>query len=177
MHRRSHVIRRFLEGLAFGGGLALAFLVVLATGLMVVPVTFNSTPRPVEDAIPPPQLAETPRRAEPDFHDLPVEERIKQSSAIALARYEPGPDGKKRAIIKEFLKRDPGLELYYNIGDEFTMGGYRPKEGEVHGDGQVIFFVGSPARAKLSMSYSGDRIAGLADIPIELFRQKCKADA
>lgn len=171
------MIRKFLEGLVFGAGLALAFLVVLATGLLVVPVTFTSAPQVVEGPVRTAPVAESPKAGAPQFHDLPVEDQIKQASVIALARYEPGPDGRMRAIIKEFLKKAPDTTIQYNIGDEFTLGSYYPKGNEDHGDGVIAFFAGSPAQMKLSMTYSGDRIRGLGDIPVELFKEKCKTDA
>jgi hypothetical protein len=43
-----------------------------------------------------------------------------------------------------------------------------------YGDGVVIFFTGSPASMSMSMSFSGDRIHGLGDIPLQLFKQKCE---
>ena len=166
------MIRRFVHGLLFGAGFALAFLVVLATGLLVVPVTFTSAPRVVEGPLPSP-VAETPRPSKPEFHDLSVDERITQASAIALARYEPAPDGQQKAIITEFLKKEPDTEIYYKVGDEFAMSSYYPKEGESRGDGVVIFFMGSPAEMRMAVGYRGDRIGGLADIPMNLFKEKC----
>ena len=77
------------------------------------------------------------------------------------------------AKIKEFLKKESGTTIYYNIGDEYPTSSYYPKEGTRYGDGVIIFFADSPATMKMSMSYSGDRIHSLGDIPIELFKKKC----
>ena len=47
----------------------------------------------------------------------------------------------------------------------------------IFGDGAVVFFMGSPATMKMAVTYTGDRIHGLGDIPIELLREKCKEDS
>jgi hypothetical protein len=107
------------------------------------------------------------------FHELGIDEQIAQASVIALARYEPAADGEKKAIIREILKQDPGTEMYYKVGDEYAPASHFVASGTDYGDGVVIFFTGSPAMMMMSMGYSGDRIRGLGDIPIELFRQKC----
>lgn len=167
--------RKFLEGLVFGTGFALAFVVIawLAVSLLV-PMTFHSSEPPVamnSQGLPPaPQAQESV----PQFYELPIEEQIKQASVIGLARYEPSPDGKKKAIFREFLKKDQDATIYYAIGDEYPSASFYPKEGTSHGDGVIVFFVGSPASMKMSMTYTGDRIHSLGDIPLELFRKKCE---
>ena len=108
------------------------------------------------------------------FHELSLEDQIKQASVIAIAKYQKSSDGKMKAIINEFLKKEPGTTIYYNIGDEYPGSSYYTKENTMYGDGIIIFFTGSPAIMKMSMTYSGDRIRSLGDIPIELFRKKCK---
>jgi hypothetical protein len=112
-----------------------------------------------------------PAHEEP-FHELGAEEQIKEATVIALARYERADDGRMKAIIREFLKKQPNTTIYYNVGDEYAPSSYFPKEGMNYGDGVVIFFTGSPA--SMSMSFSGDRIHGLGDIPLQLFKQKCE---
>lgn len=79
-----------------------------------------------------------------------------------------------KAVITEFLKKDANVTIYYGMGDEYPSSSYYPKEKTGYGDGVVIFFTGSPAMIKMSMTYSGDRIHGLGDLPVELLRKKCK---
>ena len=79
-----------------------------------------------------------------------------------------------KAVIKEFLKKDPEVTFHYEIGDEYPSASFYPKPGTDRGDGLVAFFVGSPAEMRLSMTYSGDQISGLGDLPLELFRKKCQ---
>ncbi len=170
--------KKFLEGVVFGTGFAIAFIALAWLGVSLLTsahvsqgdstVSFGTSRQP-----------STPVGAEsgPPFHELPLEEQIKRASVIALARYEPAPDGRKRAILKEFLKKDPETTIYYKIGDEFTSASFYPAEGSERGDGLVIFFVGSPATMRMSMTFFGDRIPSLGDIPLELFRNKCKDNA
>jgi len=108
------------------------------------------------------------------FHELELDQQIEQSSVIAIARYEPGNNGEVKAIITEILKKDPNTTFYYNIGDEYKSSSYYPRDNTRYGDGVVIFFTGSPANMRMSMSYHGDRIRSLGDLPIELLRKKCK---
>ncbi len=172
------MIRKFFEGLTFGAGFALSFLLIAWLGAgVLIPMLFI-TPSEATLRSRGPSLYEVPLE-EPgrQFHELPLEEQIKKSSVIALARYELAADGKQKAIIKEFLKKDPNTTIYYNVGDEYPGASFYPKEETNYGDGIIVFFVGSPASMRMSMSYTGDRIRSLGDIPLQLFREKCETDA
>lgn len=107
------------------------------------------------------------------FYDLPIEEQIQNASLIAVARYEQAPDGRMKAIITDILKKDPDAISYYAIGDEHPSSSYYPSEKSSRGDGVILFFTGSPVSMRLSMTYEGDRIRGLGDMPLALFRKKC----
>lgn len=107
------------------------------------------------------------------FYELPIEQQIEQSSMIAVAEYEDGGDGRMRAMIREILKKDPGTVSYFDVGDEHHMSSYHGSSDRSRGDGVVIFFTGSPATMSLSMSYEGERIRSLGDMPLALFREKC----
>jgi hypothetical protein len=168
------VLRKLLEGFVFGVGFSLAFiLVAVFVTPQLMPISFRSSDRP--SPVGGQGISSAPRPEQPQFHELSVEEQIKQASAIALARYERSPDGKMKAVIREFLKKDPNTVIHYKAGDEYASASFYPSEGKDYGEGVVVFFVGSPASMRLSMTYSGDRIRGLADIPVELFRKKCEA--
>jgi hypothetical protein len=177
------MLRKFFEGIVFGAGFAISFVVIwyvfahVATP-MILAASVDRAERQFSREMPTagPEVTRQSSRSkgpEKPFHELGIDEQIAQSSAIALARFEPASDGQKRAIIKEILKQDPGTELYYKAGDEYVPASHFVASGTDYGDGVVIFFTGSPATMTMSMSYSGDRIRGLGDIPIELFKQKC----
>jgi len=177
------MLKKFTDGLIFGCGFTISFLAIwyIATYTLyprlISSITKSANQQLSQEgfSIPSEQTApDTKRQLSKPFHELSVEEQIKNASVIALARFEKSPDGKMKAVIKEFLKKDPGVIIYYNIGDEYPSSSYYPNENRGYGDGVVIFFTGSPASMGMSVTYTGDRISGLSDIPIELFKQKCK---
>lgn len=177
------MLKKFTEGLVFGGGFGVSFLALWYVAAYLITPIFVEAPieqlanRQLSDPKTQSSVSRSPETfhdSGPPFHELKIEEQIKKSSVIALAKYEPSPDGKMKAIIKEFLKKEPGVTLYYNIGDEYASANYYPKDKTDYGDGLIIFFVGSPATMQMSMTYSGDRIRSLGDIPLELFKKKCK---
>ncbi|MCL2525212.1 MAG: hypothetical protein FWF20_09910 [Betaproteobacteria bacterium] len=177
------MIRKFLDGLAFGAGFSIVFLLLwyivgwwiapnlLASGLDAKIDEINAQLAvPHLEEKPPPDRS-TVQRPHTPFHELEVEEQIKEATVIALARYERAGDGRVKAVIKEFLKKEPNTTIYYDIGDEYVT--HFPNDATREGTGLVIFFVGSPAQVTMSATFSGDRIRGLGDIPLELFKKKC----
>jgi len=176
------MIKKFTEGLVFGGGFAISFITLWYVAAYLISPMFVSSQFETAENIqysneePVTTVTERVNSFPKPFYELDLEEKIKQSSVIALAKYETASDGKRKAIIKEFLKKEAGTDIYYNVGDEYAHSSYYPKEDRGYGDGLVIFFTGSPAEMKLSMSYSGDRITGLGDLPVKLLRNKCKKD-
>jgi len=167
------MFRKFIEGLVFGAGFGIAFMTIwYFSATVFLPRATASKFHDIEMHFARP---DAPNRGTPEkpFDELGIDDQIKQASAIAIARYERAPDGEMKAIIHEFLKKNPGVELYYDVGDEYrTMSEY-PREHTQIGDGVVIFFKGSPADMVLGMSYYGDRISGLGDLPLALLRDKC----
>lgn len=182
------MLRKFIDGLVFGGGFAIAFVGVWYLAAYLITPLFvaspferaaNKQPADMQGTFQSSELGrgEVFRELATPFHELGLDEKIKRSSVIALARYEPSPDGKMKAIITEFLKKDPNVTIHYSIGDEYPASSYYPKASTSYGDGVIIFFTGSPATMRMSMTYSGDRIHSLGDLPIELFRKKCEENA
>ena len=167
------MLRKFAEGLVFGAGFVISGLVIAMIG---VPLLISSAPISERAPFPVQYSSSSAQVQEVQFHELPIEEQIKKASVIALARYEPDADGKMKAVVKELLKKDPGTVFHYEIGDEYAPSSYYPKEATQYGDGLVIFFVGSPATMRMAMSYSGDRIHSLGDMPLQLLRHKCGKD-
>ncbi len=167
------MFKKFIEGLVFGCGFAIAFIsIYFIASYFIYPKLINSR---FEQAT---TLHSDEHFREPAelFPELTLEEQIKNSSVIVLAKYEPSTDGRMKAILKEFLKKESGVTVHYKIGDEYSPSSYYPNpKGRIfHGDGVVIFFTGSPAVMKMSMTYSGNRIDALGDMPLELLKKKCK---
>ena len=107
------------------------------------------------------------------MYDLPLEQQIERASVIIVTRFEAATDGRMKAVVAEILKRDPGVRFQYQVGDEYASASYYPREGTDHGDGSVVFFEGAVADMRYSTTFRGDRVGGLGDIPLKLFREKC----
>jgi hypothetical protein len=179
------MLKRFTEGLVFGGGFAVAFFAIsYAADFLLSPTLLNyqlqriAGHQPIRmggniPSKPMNSFESSPDRGRP-FDELTPDEQIKHASVIALATYEKQPDGRMVAIIKEFLKKDPNTAIYYNIGDEYPESSYSPKVNTIYGDGVLIFFTESPTTMKMSLTYSGDRIRSLGDMPMNIFKSKCK---
>jgi hypothetical protein len=176
MHGGREMLKKFAEGLIFGAGFAIAFFVL---GFLGTSAMFSMRPTSGWSAYPGAPTSAIQHFDEKEvkpFYELPIEDQIKQASVIAVAKYEAAEDGRMKAVLEELLKKDEGTEFHYRIGDEYAPSSYYPKEGTSYGDGIIIFFEGSPATMRRSMSYSGKRILGLGDMPLELFRDKCKRE-
>ncbi len=178
------MFKKFIDGLAFGAGFSIAFVILwTVVSLFVFPAYFESQFADLEDA----EITFSDQGSSSSdfdfltgggeaFYTLSIEDKIDRASAIALAEYQLAEDGRMRAIITEYLKLDEGTELRYEVGDEYPSSSYYPTEDKSRGDGVVIFFTGSPATMQMSSTYSGERITGLGDIPLALFRNKCEDD-
>lgn len=108
--------------------------------------------------------------ARSEFDRLSPEERIHSASVIALAKWQRS-GSTLRCVISEILKQTPGTKFYYKVGDEFSRGNQRATENADFGDGEILFFTGSPARLEETIAYRGDRITGLGDMPINVLRE------
>jgi hypothetical protein len=105
-----------------------------------------------------------------EFNRLSPEQRVQSASVIALAKWQKS-DATLKCVISEILKQTPGTAFYYKVGDEVRAGNQRATEKADFGDGQVLFFTGSPARLELASAYRDDRITGLGDMPISALRE------
>ncbi|MBI3102515.1 MAG: hypothetical protein HYY98_13330 [Burkholderiales bacterium] len=169
------MLQKFFNGLVFGAGFFVAVALLgwfLAYVLMVPPEgrTIYWGGAPVLGA---PGGMQEARGKQTPLYDLPLEQQIERASAIIITRFEAAADGRRKAVVAEILKRDPGARLQYQVGDEYPSASYYPKEGEDRGDGAVVFFEGVSADARYSTTFRGDRVSGLGDIPLKLFREKC----
>jgi hypothetical protein len=105
-----------------------------------------------------------------EFDRLSPEQRVQAASVIALAKWQKSGSA-LRCVISEILKQRPNTKFYYKVGDEFRAGNQRATENADFGDGEILFFTGSPARLELITAYRGDRITGLGDMPISTLRE------
>jgi hypothetical protein len=104
------------------------------------------------------------------FENWPIEKQIASASAIVLTKYNISGD-ELTSTVSEILKVKPGTALYYKVGDEYAPGSRTTENNVSYGDGEVIFFTGSPAQMRLSTSYSGGRCRGIGDMSIETLKK------
>ena len=105
-----------------------------------------------------------------NFHDWPVEKQVQAASVIAIGKYQKSGDTLK-CMISEILKQKPDAAFYYKIGDEFRPGSQVMRDNTTYGDGQIIFFAGSPASFRYSCGFTGDRIRGMGGMPLSELRE------
>jgi hypothetical protein len=105
-----------------------------------------------------------------DFERRSPESRIQSASVIALAKWERS-DSTLRCVVTEILKQAPDTAFQYKVGDEISTLNRRVSGNADYGDGQVLFFTGSPAQLEEATVYRGDRITGLGDISITNLRE------
>jgi len=175
------MLKKFTEGLAFGGGFGISFIALwYLTAYVLYPLflgpQMNETVSDKFSELNQGIIEETIKPEKP-FHELTLDEKIKTASFIVLAEYQKQSNGKQLPVIKEFLKEDPNSVIYYKIGDEYkTYSDYSEPTNNLNKK-LIIFFVGSPASMRYSTTYSGDRIHSLGDIPEKLLREQCKKSA
>ena len=98
------------------------------------------------------------------------EKKVRVATVIALARYERS-GATLRYVITEMLKQAPNTAFYYHVGDEFHHGNEQVRDNTDYGDGQILFFVGSPAEHCESVAFSGDRLRWMGAMPIAQLRE------
>jgi len=104
------------------------------------------------------------------FSHLSPEKQVQISTVIALATYVKS-DSTLKCVNSEILKHAPDTAFYYKVGDEFRPDSHRTSEGTDYGDGQILFFTGSPARLEIAVAVHGDRISGMGDMPVSMLRE------
>lgn len=175
-------MKRLIDGLIFGTGFSLAFILIFYLGVnfLIVPQITEPQRYEVSHGSSGPQTYQSSGRSFTDgklelpYHELAIEDQITHASAIALAKYQPGDDGRMKAVITAILKKDKDVAFYCQAGDEYSDSSYYPRDDTSYGEGLVIFFSRSPATKRMSMGYSGERITSLGDMSLKLFREKCE---
>jgi hypothetical protein len=179
------MFNKFKEGLVFGAGFTIVFLTLsYSADYFIAPSLLEHKLRRIVSPLPQSMLntsfqpsnmeMNTKYFNEKPFNELSPEEKIKQASVIAIAKYKKSSDGKIITVIAEFVKKDTNTTIYYKVGDEYPSHRDYTDKTVAYGDGIIIFFTDSPATMKMSMSYSGERISSLGDMPMKMFLEKCK---
>jgi hypothetical protein len=104
-----------------------------------------------------------------DFHKLPLEEQLKQASAIVIAKHEV-QDGRLIAKVSEIPCLKPGTRLSYKVGDELRDSGRRIEPNTMYGDGQFVLFTGKDADFRFSATYTNNRLYMAGNMSLDEFR-------
>ena len=120
-----------------------------------------------------PEFQTTEESSYAGFHDWPLEKQIAAATVIAIGRWKQ-EDGQLKCIIAEVLKHQKDTAFYYKVGDEYQRGSHAVTPGTDYGDGQIMFFTGSPATFRYSTSFSRERASGMGDMPLEKLREMIK---
>ena len=110
------MFKRFLNGLAYGTGFGIAFLVILYLGVnfFILPKVFESQVYEVSSSSNESRKSEvaithsnkkTGEQLKLPFHELGLDDQIRHSSVIVLAEFQPESNGKVNAIISDILKK------------------------------------------------------------------------
>lgn len=115
----------------------------------------------------------------PDFHTWPLQQQIQVASVIVLTRRREDRADGVHCQVSEILKQNRGTEFYYQIGDDYPLCGAaagNDAPGARDSEGEVLFFIGSPAAFRYSVSYARGKVASLGDMPLSALRKRV-ADA
>lgn len=103
------------------------------------------------------------------FHELGPKETIERSKVIFMTKNVDKGD-KMVCIITEVLKKANNYTFYYKPGDEYQSCSRFKKPNTRYGGGS-IHFISEGFGLVSSSSIYGDRIPGLNDIPLSLFKE------
>ncbi len=177
------MLNKFVSGLIWGFGFSLSFIVVCTIWLnYLIPLSTTSDVSDMSESM----TATLPNSVTipfddkypfiENFSDLPLEDKISNSTAIVVTNISKNESGAYEQRITEILKKKDDVELYYKVGDLYEdHSDYNRYETEdmFIPKGFIVFMGGSTASMMYSVSYSGDRIGSLGGISMELLRQKC----
>jgi len=171
------VLNKFISGLVLGLGFSVSFTVVVSLWFfLIMPNLISSQPMAIKSTSTTLPVDNEYPYIE-NFHKLPVEDKIANSTAIIVTKISKNEGGIYQTIVSEILKKQDDIELYYKQGDIFEdhsdYNDYEKNNRHIP-EGFIVFMRGTPAQMKYSTSYSGgERISSLGDIPMALFREKC----
>jgi hypothetical protein len=168
------MMKRFWDGLIFGTGFSIAFTVISYLSMtFLVPLTLDYGSEQTLESFTSTDSGESVK-----FHELSFEDKLKNSSAILITRYEKGHGGKTIAIVDEVHLSSPNVKIYFQVGDEYPDGSFYPEENTRYGEGAFVMLVNSPADVRSSSSIYSGRISGYGNMPVEtaitLFKESNK---
>jgi hypothetical protein len=104
-----------------------------------------------------------------ELQRLPPEKKVEKASVIALTRWDRS-DSTLKCIISEILKQAPNTAFHYRVGDEVRSQQQQIRDNTDYGEGEVLFFTGSPAQLRYAAAIHHERITTFGDMPVSTLR-------
>jgi hypothetical protein len=104
-----------------------------------------------------------------NFAKWPVERQVGSSTLILRTEWKLA-DGIYKCIIAEVIKRKGNGDLPYRVGEEYPIDNIQAREGMDVGDGELLFFTGSPPDWQYSSVIRGGRVVGMGGITVDTIR-------
>ena len=171
------MLKNIMNGLIWGVGFSISTATILSLWLLfVLPEILSHGITTTEIPYQPAQNTQSVPFVD-DFSELSLDDKITKSTAIIATKVEKNDEGKYQSRVTEILKKQDGVELYYEVGEIFDddhpyLDEYESKKIAVP-EGFIVFMSENPATMQFSTSYSGERIRGLGNISFALLRKKC----
>jgi hypothetical protein len=108
-----------------------------------------------------------------DFTARPMKDKVRLATAILIVEMKE-IDGVHKAVVQEILKLQPGIRLYYKVGDDYDDLSHMPGEECDACTAQqriLVLMHGNPAEMRFSTTFEGDRIAGLGGMTLDELRK------
>ncbi len=171
------MLKKFLTGAVFGTGFSIAALSVYTAWMFYVlpPLIEQNFEKQFSSEIPVTEnISHLQEFANtPNFHELSVDEKIELATAIIVVKFEEGDNGNYKSVVEDVLKREEGIELYYNVGEVYESDSHHKMSDEFVPQRAIVFMQGRPATMRFSTTFDGERIRGLGGISLALLREKC----
>jgi hypothetical protein len=155
------MLKIFVKGIVFGVGFLVAVGLI---GYIFALINVDKKVMPSE-------------KSEILWHNLTDDQKISESTVLAVARYSDAEDGSKIATIAEIYKDNPDIDFDYKVGENYQSLKYYPKSESHKKTGVVIFFAGSPPKYRHALYLYDDRVSGFGEMPLNVLIKKFKQDA
>ena len=155
------MLKIFVKGIVFGVGFLVAVGLI---GYIFALINVDKKVMPSEK----PEIL---------WHNLTDDQKISESTVLAVARYSDAEDGSKIATIVEIYKDNPDIHFDYKVGENYQSLKYHPKSEFHKRTGVVIFFAGSPPKYRHALYLYDDRVSGFGEMPLNVLITKFKQGA
>jgi hypothetical protein len=139
------MIKVFVKGIVFGLGVCFS----VAAFLAVYMIFFHSSNLHFTSV------------SNASWHETPVASKVATSSVIVVLKFKHSKNGKLVPFVDEFLKKDNGVDFYYEVGDIYQTLASTFQKYAKEGDKVVMMFTGENAQHMTSMSVTSDKIKSL----------------